>query len=191
MKTINLNSIFFIALALTLLFNPVSSLRKFKTKQGCWWPDYNSFTFNDAWKLRYGTGVLTFSAFGRDIWIQITDDKSSNTWKYWIVIAGWDNTLTRISRSDGKLVCDFSQTIDLSRWHDYKLTMIAGFHTIKLEVDGQEVWNCRDRDGYYAPYANYVGISRWNGYASMLCNVQVSEYHFETDVRLITAKTAR
>jgi hypothetical protein len=191
MKTTNMNSVFFIALVLALLFNPISSLRKFKTKQGCWWPDYNYFTFQDNWLLSYGTGILTFSAWGRDIYVQITDDKSSNTWKYWIVIGGWDNTKSKVSRSDGAyLDCDFYHSIDLNRWNDYKLTMIAGFHTIKLEINGTEVWNCRDSNGYYATYASYLGISRWNGYASMLCNVQTWTYEFGKYPRLVMSKTA-
>jgi hypothetical protein len=108
---------------------------------------------------------------------QITDAKSSNDMKYLVIIGGWDNTGSKVIRSDEEyLGCDFYHSIDLDRWNDYKLTMIADIQTVKLEINGQEVWSCWDMNGYYAPNASYVGISRWKGYSSVVCNVQTLTY---------------
>jgi hypothetical protein len=168
MKTTNLFSSAFLIL---ILCSVVLNKNKLKTKQTCVGLNPYYYTFNDGWTLNNGSGEISFQGTGRDSYVKIHNQENDSSHQYWIVIAGWDNTNTRITRGDGSTICQIPQTLDLGRTYNYRIIFNPSASRIKLLLDGNEAWSCVDKNGWNAPYANYFSLSKCSCSNMSICNL--------------------
>jgi hypothetical protein len=169
MKIANLFSLAF--LILFLLCSTVLNKNKLKTKQTCAGLNPNYYIFNDRWTLNNGYGEISFQGKGRDGYIRIHNQSNDSSHQYWIVIAGWDNTKTRITRGDGSTICEIPQTLDLGKTYNYRIILNPSASRIKLLLDDNEAWTCVDKNGWYGPSAKYFSLSKWCCADMSMCNV--------------------
>jgi hypothetical protein len=144
----------------------------------CFLPDPNAQRFDEAWTLQNGGGELSFKGKGRDVYIRAHNGNNAQPEQYWIVINGWDNTSSRITRSsDQSLVCQVGvPALNLNVWHDYKVIFNNLRSKITVIIDGQESFSCTDDQGWNAPNATHLSISRWGGADFVFCNVETKPY---------------
>jgi hypothetical protein len=169
MKTTNL--LFYSFLILSLCSTTLNK-NKLKTKQNCAAVNSNYYTFDNQWDLNNGYGEILFQGKGRDAYIRLHNQMDNSSHQYWIIIAGWDNTKTRITRGDGSTVCEIPQTLDLSRTYDYRIILNPSASRIRLLLDGNEAWTCVDKSGWNAPSAQYFSISKWCCADMSFCNIR-------------------
>jgi hypothetical protein len=141
----------------------------------CWTPDPANYKFENAWKLNNGAGEVSFKGRGRDVYVMLNDSMESSSWRYRVVIGGWDNSNSEVKRQDDSLVCFMPQTIaDLNALNDYRLVFNPSFASIKLYMNGVEAWECVDPQGWNAPNAQYYSISRYSDASFEICNQRTS-----------------
>jgi hypothetical protein len=166
-------SLFFLSyLILAFLCSIATGKNKLKTKDDCVAVNPNNYTFNDKWTLSNGYGEIQFKGKGRDGYIKLHNQKNDSSHQYWIIISGWDNTKSRVTRGDGSTVCEIPQTLDLNRTYDYTIVVNPSASRIRLLVDGDEAWTCIDKNGWNAPNAKYFSISKWCCANMSFCNVK-------------------
>jgi hypothetical protein len=170
MKTTNL--FFFSFLILSFLYSTALSKNKLKTKQNCVAVNPNYYIFDSQWNLSNGYGEIIFQGKGRDAYIKLHNQMDDSSHQYWIVISGWDNTKTRITRGDGSTVCEIPQTLDLNRTYDYRIILNPSASRIRLLLDDNEAWACVDKNGWNAPSVQYFSISKWCCADMSFCNVR-------------------
>jgi hypothetical protein len=149
----------------------------------CFIPNPASFKFQDDWKLNNGAGEITFKGKGRDVYFQLTNQNNNSSHQYWIVINGWDNTRSRITRGDGSEVCfPFVTALDLNVYHNFKITLSPNTQTITVNIDGKDSFSCTDSNGWNAPAAQFYGISRYSGANFQICNLKTGPLTNNSDI---------
>jgi hypothetical protein len=148
---------------------------KFKTRQDCFIPDPNFYRFDDNWRLQNGGGVISFKGKGRDVYIQLNNQRDSSSFQYWIIINGWDNTRTRVTRGDGTEVCfPVVPAHDLNQQFDYRLVLDPASASISIFIDGALQVTCTDPQGWNAPNVTWFSISKWCCADFQFCNFVVA-----------------
>jgi hypothetical protein len=165
------NKLFSSAFLILILCSVVLNKNKLKTKQTCVALNPSYYTFNDGWTLNNGSGEILFQGTGNDGYIKIHNQENDSSHQYWIVIAGWNNTKTKITRGDGSVTCEIPQTLDLGRTYNYRIILNPSASRIKLLLDGVEAWSCVDKNGWNAPNARYFSLSKWSFPDMSMCNV--------------------
>jgi hypothetical protein len=161
--------------SLFLSFCMISILLLSPVLTDCITANPNYYLYNIRWGLRNGSGQIVFQGKGNDAQIRIINQMYNSSYQYWIQLAGWNNTMSRVSRGDGSVVCDIPQSLDLTRTYQYKFLLNPSASRIRLLLDDVEAWTCVDPKGWNAPAAQYFSISRW--YPDMsFCNLVSSPY---------------
>jgi hypothetical protein len=139
----------------------------------CFIPSPTAFIFQDAWKLKDGTGEINFKGKGNDVSIQLNNQNNSSSYQYWIDINGWSNTKSRVIRGDGSEVCfPAVAALDLDKYHDFKIVLDSNNNSFTVFVDGQQSFSCTDTKGWNAPDAQFYSISRYQGANFQICNIK-------------------
>jgi hypothetical protein len=149
---------------------------KFRLEQAnCWTPDPNSYKFQDDWKVNSGSAEVTFQGKGRDVYIKLQNQKNDSSHQYWLVVAGWENTKSRLTRGNGAEVCfTNSAALDLNKQYNYRVSFDKATSTVSVFLDGNLYWSCKDNQGWNANDAQYFSISRYSGANFQICNFQSS-----------------
>jgi hypothetical protein len=109
MKTTNLFFLSFLIFTF-LCSTTLSKNKKFKTKQGCYELNPAYYRFDPSWRLSNGYGEFSFQGQG-DVSVRLHNQMDNSSFQYWVQVAGWNNTMSRVSRgADGYVVCDSSFT---------------------------------------------------------------------------------
>jgi hypothetical protein len=154
----------------SILFCCISSLN-FLEVIGCTTPDANSYKFDNNWTLNNGAGEISFTGKGRGAYIKINNNNSDLSNQYWIIIAGWDNTMSKVIRGDGSTVCEIPQTVDTIMPYQYKLVLNPSASRIELYLGLSEAWTCIDEKSWNAPQAKYFSLSKSADADMMYCNI--------------------
>jgi chemotaxis protein histidine kinase CheA len=150
--------------------------------QGCFEPEPNKYTFSHDWILEEGVASeIRFSGYGRDVYVQInnenTENSHSNAHQYWIVINGWENRKSRITRGDDSTVCNPTvNPLDLHKKNKFRIVLDHDRREITVYVNDNEEphFSCvdDDEDGWRAYNAKFFSISRWSHTNFKICDVQ-------------------
>jgi hypothetical protein len=138
---------------------------------GCISPDANSYKVDNSWTLTSGAGEISFTGKGRGAYIRIRNDSTDLSNQYWIIVAGWDNTMSKVIRGDGSTVCEIPQTVDTVMSYQYKLVLNPSASRIRLFLNNSEAWTCIDEKGWNAPQAKYFSVSKSADADMMYCNI--------------------
>jgi hypothetical protein len=168
----------FIALSLLLLCSYALSINMkfFSKQQNCFTPDPNTYKFQDDWKLNNGSGEISFKGKGRDVYIKMNNQNNNSSFQYWIVINGWDNTKSRITRQDDSEVCFVNvAAVDLNNYSDYKILLNKAQAKITVMINGKESFSCVDSKGWNAPDAKFFSVSRFSGANFEFCGLSAKD----------------
>jgi hypothetical protein len=167
----------FIALSLILFSSFALNMNmKFKTRQDCFVPDPNTFRFDNRWKLGpNGGGEIKFQGVGRDVYIKLHNNQDNNSFQYFLILNGWDNTRSMIQRTGGAEVCfPFVAGINLSAQNDFRITLNPKTATIAVYINGALSFACNDPNGWNADGAKWFSVSRYSGANFQFCNLSAS-----------------
>jgi hypothetical protein len=167
MKAINL---IFITI-IVFLCSKISAKHLLKTTQLCITPGSETTKADSVGTLTNGSGEISFDGKGNGAYIRILNNNSNFSHEYWIIIAGWDNNITKILRGDGSSVCEIPQSLDLNKIYQYRLVLNPSASRIRLLLDNVEAWTCIDENGWLNPEAKYFSISQYSNPIMMFCNI--------------------
>jgi hypothetical protein len=188
---LNINTYYILILVLTLTISSTTCLKKFKTKDNCFTPNTSSYIFNNDWSFKNGSPVLSFKAMGNNIRIILADEKDENTAKYTVIIAGWNNTRSKVT-SGRTVICDFPESAKLDTFAEYKIFFSSRKDSISLVVDDNVAWTCEDNDGFNADSDGYFGFSALIGHSPKICDVDIGDYvEHQPHAHLTMTKTVR
>jgi hypothetical protein len=138
----------------------------------CFVPDPKAYYTRESWQLYNGSGEIQFTGTGRDVYIRIHDGKDRSQHLYWIVINGWENKNSRITRGDGSFVCyKATDPLDLTKKNTYNVKLDQQTSSITVSVNGELHFQCTDKDGWQPEEARTFSISRYHQADFKICDV--------------------
>jgi hypothetical protein len=168
-------SYFSISKSYDMIFCNIQSTTTISEKiNTCFIPYPFATYFQSYWQIDSTITGLVFDAYGRDIYIKLSNQPDDSSYQYWVVIAGWDGSTSKVFRSDGSVICENHHQVDLYKMNSYFL-YIQPYGNVGLVVNGNYAWVCPSNN-YDTPIANYFGFSRYTNSIVEICNIGITKY---------------